>query len=62
MDIVIIRYQGKLWRIPKVRFETEERAKDRGWWIIKNAGSIDLESLSASHRWANEKYFGMKYN
>lgn len=61
-NFTVIRYRGRLYRIAKAPFEPEERAADRAWWIAKSgAVGITPEIVSQSHKWANEKYFGMKY-
>lgn len=60
----IVRYQGQLIRIPKGAFETEERAIDRAWHFAKTwdgkAETVQSTQI-ATFKWANEKYFGMKY-
>ncbi len=60
----IVRYQGRLIRIPKGSFETEERAIDRTWHFAKtwNGQSESIQQTQMdTFKWANEKYFGMKY-
>lgn len=60
----VVRYQGQLIRIPKGTFETEERAIDRTWHFAKTwdgqSQSIQKTQIE-TFKWANEKYFGMKY-
>ena len=58
-----VRYRGKIWRVQKQMYESEEQAKDRAWFIAKELPeSMDpIEKESRSRMWANEKYFGMKY-
>jgi hypothetical protein len=61
---VIIRNQGKIFRIERSPFETHERTMDRGWFIVDRNPQTAAELAQAeaeSHRWANEKYCGMKY-
>lgn len=61
---VILRSHGKIYRIERSPFESHERTMDRGWFIIdKNPVSAEdfARAEAESHRWANEKYCGMKY-
>jgi hypothetical protein len=60
---VSIRYSGKIYKIRKSPYETDEKAYDRAWYIAKlNDDSMSLiEKESRSHMWANEKYYGMTY-
>lgn len=62
--MVVVVYQGRLWRIPKGPFESDERAYDRAWWIAKHRDAHTMalrELVSRSHMWANQKYFRMDY-
>lgn len=59
--LVIVRYNGRLWEIEKGPYETEERAYDRAWWLVKRQEPITPELIAESFKWANTKYFGMKY-
>jgi hypothetical protein len=56
MEFIMIRHQGVIYRIAKQPFETDEQAHDRGWWLIKNGGSVN-DSL----KWMYEKYLRVKY-
>ena len=64
---VSIKYAGKLFKINKAPYETEENAYDRAWYIAKNLMTSEnndkswIEKDGLSHIWANEKYFHMKY-
>jgi hypothetical protein len=62
-EYVIIRNAGKIYKIRKSPYETDEKAMDRAWFISKiidtNISTFEKESLS--HIWANEKYYGMSY-
>lgn len=63
----MIRYNGKVWRVQKQPFESDEQAKDRVWYVVKNmheetdnaANMRKWECLS--RMWSNEKYYAMKY-
>lgn len=60
----VLRYAGRVYRIPMVPFETEERAADRAWFVAQKAPRDAAEfavAVSESHIWANTKYFNMKY-
>lgn len=66
----IVMYHGKLYKIPKAPFETEERAQDRAWYVAKKIDAwpngkpdpVEYEAiLNESHLYANKKYFGMEY-
>jgi hypothetical protein len=62
---VVVRSHGKLFKIQKAPFETEERAYDRAWYIAKelrsHQGSWE-EKDCLSHIWANQTYLGMAYS
>ena len=62
-----IKHNGKVYRIPKVPFEFDEQAVERGWFIINNQLPIATENdvrvaLSKSQMYLNEKRLKMKYN
>lgn len=71
----IVRYKGTIYRVPKVLFETEERAQDRAWYIANNMQDLTknwngnhsktdktmYELFNESHIYANKKYFQMEY-
>lgn len=62
MSSSTVRFQGRIWRVQKQPFETEEQARDRAWYITKLP--IDMSSLckeNESRVWANQKYYQMKY-
>jgi hypothetical protein len=59
----VIRYEGKLVKVVKQPFESEEQAKDRAWYIAKHCLSDPLVLREVkSRQWANEKFYGMKYS
>ncbi len=64
-QVVVVVYQGKLFRIAKVPFETEEQAHDRAWYIAKHYDSQEHASYQELQCQASkamyEKHFGMKY-
>lgn len=66
----IVRYHGRIYRVPKALFETEERAQDRAWyvarkldnWINGPVDQVEYEAiLNESHIYVNKKYFHMEY-
>lgn len=66
----IVRYHGKIYRVLKSLFETEERAQDRAWYIAKKLQSeistpvhhAEYEAIvNESHIYINKKYFQMEY-
>lgn len=60
---VTVRHQGRVIRVRRLPVETEEQAKDRAWYVAKQLPK-DMpseEKESRSRAWANEKYYGMKY-
>lgn len=61
MGLITVRYNGRLWEIEKGPYETEERAYDRAWWIMKRNAPLTPELIAESFKWANHKYFGMEY-
>jgi len=65
-EFIIIRHNGRIYKIHKISEETADKAYDRGWYIINTLESREdlsyIEKESLSHIWANEKYYGMKYN
>lgn len=59
-NIGIVRLNGRMYRVDKSAFETDDRLYMRTWFCAKR-GSVDLKTMSNSQRWVNEKYFNMKY-
>jgi len=63
---ITMRVRGRLYRISKAAFETNERTFERGWHIVKSTKSIDSPPVNTnylinmSHECVNEKK-GMKY-
>lgn len=63
-EYVIIRNDGKIYKVRKTPYETNEKGYDRAWYIMKNNDNlteISLEKETESHKWSNEKYYGMIY-
>lgn len=56
----IVRMNGKLYKIYKTPYETDERLQARAWFCARK-NATDDKTVSDSHIWVNEKYFGMKY-
>ena len=64
VEFVIIQNGGKIYKIRKTPYETDEKAYDRGWYIMKlndTQEPISHEKETLSHKWANEKYYGITY-
>lgn len=67
MTFVIVYHNGKLFRIERIPFETDEQAYDRAWYVALHANESNQlnksfkQQLSEASRWVNEKYLGMKY-
>lgn len=59
-NIGIVKLKGRIFKVDKVQFETDERLQDRAWFCAKE-GTVDVATISRSHKWVNEKYFNMKY-
>ena len=60
---VIIRYNGKIYKVRKSPQENNENATVRAWYIVKEL-PVTLsftERECKSHIWLNTKYFGMNY-
>lgn len=57
MDYCILRKQGKIYRIKKAPFETNEQAMDRLWFL----SSHQEASVSDSLKWVYQKYLKVKY-
>jgi|AACY02.1.fsa_nt_gi hypothetical protein len=58
LDIVIIFYEDKIYKIKKQPFENEKQSLTRGWFIVKNNKYNQVETLSK--KYLNELN-GMKY-
>ena len=62
MSYAIVKHKGKIYRILKQPFETNEQAMDRAWYIATHAEEtvslLDLEQRSL--QWMYEKYLGCK--
>lgn len=65
MSLVTIRYKGKMYHVPNVEYDTDERNGDRAWYVAKKEPKSETEFTSVqdeASRWCNEKYLGMKYS
>lgn len=65
-NLVVILYQGRVYRIPKVPFETEEQAQDRAWYIAQKhtdpaVTSSFAEIVSESFETMYTKFYHIKY-
>lgn len=61
----VLRYRGKMYRIEKLPYETQEQVMDRLWYIIKHMDTDHLTYEDAYHRslqWVYEKYLKVKYS
>ena len=58
----IVKYQGRIFRIPKQPFETQEQAMDRAWYIATNyqESTPFSQQENRSLQWMYEKYLGCK--
>lgn len=65
-NIATIKYNGKIYRIEKLPFETQEQVMDRLWYIVKNLQSDSIEEyksvLTDSIQQIYEKYLKVKYS
>jgi len=63
MDNAVLKYNGKIYRVQRQPFETEEQVIDRLWYIVKheNVESKFEEVVSNSLKWMYEKYYKVKY-
>jgi hypothetical protein len=63
MEYAVLKYNGKIYRIAKQPFETEEQAMDRVWYIVNNKNKIESfnELVLESLQWMYEKYYKVKY-
>jgi hypothetical protein len=63
MEYVTLRYDGKIFKIRKAPYESDEKATDRGWYITTLPDTMSFyEKECRSQMWANEKYNGLIYN
>ena len=62
-QFVIIRYKGRIHKIRKAPYESDEYATLRAWYIVKELpdSMTMIEKESRSQIWINIKYFGMIY-
>lgn len=58
----IVKYQGKIFRISRQPFETNEQVLDRAWYIATNYQEhVPYSQLeNRSLQWMYEKYLGCK--
>lgn len=61
---VVVRHKGRLYRVPRIPFESDEQAMDRAWYIALHCEDPNklLQVESEAGRWIYEKYYGMKYD
>jgi hypothetical protein len=62
MSMVTVRYNGFVYKVAKAPFETDEKAHDRAWYIVKTLHPENRswdECVCLSHIWANNKYHGI---
>jgi len=57
MEYCILRKQGKIYRISKAPFETNEQCMDRLWYLSSNPDASVEDSL----KWVYQKYLKIKY-
>ncbi len=57
MEYCILRKQGKIYRICKAPFETNEQCMDRLWYLSSNPDASVEDSL----KWVYQKYLKIKY-
>jgi len=57
MEYCILRKQGKIYRIVKAPYETNEQAMDRLWYISSHPEATIEDSL----KWIYQKYLKIKY-
>jgi hypothetical protein len=63
-NIGVVRLNGRIFRVGKTPFETDDRLQDRTWYCALQNPTDEERShvlVSDSHKWANKKYFNMKY-
>ncbi len=63
-ELVVIRFRGRMYHVPKGIMETDEQSGDRAWYIAKRQPATKQEFVRVkdeSHKWCNEKYLRMKY-
>jgi hypothetical protein len=61
---VLIRNKGRLYRIPRIPYESDEEAMDRAWYIALHCTDVNnlTQVESQASRVVYEKYYGMKYD
>lgn len=60
--LAIVKYKGRIFRVPKQPFETQEQAMDRAWYIATHYDpNIPYpQQENQSLQWMYEKYLGCK--
>lgn len=61
----IIRYNGHIYRVEKLPFETTEQIMDRAWYIaklIENEHITFETACNKSRKWLYQKYLKVKYS
>lgn len=61
--MIIIRYQGVIYKFENKLNEDNDRFVDRCWFIVKNREnfSTQKELICRSHMYVNEKFLGVVY-
>jgi hypothetical protein len=60
--MIIIRYQGVIYKFDNKLNEETNRFVDRCWFIVKNKGKYpEKELICRSHMYVNEKILGVIY-
>jgi hypothetical protein len=59
---VIVKYKGRIFRVTKQPFETQEQAMDRAWYMATHYdASVPLpQQENSALQWMYEKYLGCK--
>lgn len=71
-ELVLIRHAGRIFRIPRAPGESDERAAERGWFMIGKMADMNYQQPEISEAWdriqceshihVNTKRGGMKYD
>jgi hypothetical protein len=61
-NVVVVIHRGRLFRIPKIPFETEEQAYVRAWYIAQHYGEQPYATLqSTASQNMYKQFYGMQY-
>jgi len=62
MSYCVLKTNGRMIRLLKAPFETDEQAMDRAWWIAnRKAVGSDGNDIAESLKWVYQKYLKVKY-